>query len=69
MSEAPGFNPQHCKNNNDNYFNKIVSSEQIHPMYTHFILKLLWEPSQMPISFSLKREYKEGFSQVLKEHS
>lgn len=41
----------------------------MHPMYTHFVLKLLWEPSQMPISFSLKRAYKEGFGQVLKEHS
>ena len=54
------------QNNSDNYFNKIVSSEQMHTMYTHFVLKLLWEPSQMPISFSLKREYKEGLGQVLK---
>lgn len=41
----PRVQSRALQNNNGNYFNKIVSSEQIRPMYTHFVLKLLWEPS------------------------
>lgn len=69
MYEAAGFNPQHYKIIMMITSVRLFQQNQIHPMCTHFILKLLWVSSQIPISYSLKSRYKEGFYQVLKLQS